>query len=210
MSNNNPIEDLVRELRGNDAETLDVPHPSKLEIETTPITGWHPSTFPADPNEPHKGSEGVRGQIVKVVQLDEYREPVGDPAYDMMHRYPGSGDISSTRISPGEVRNLRKRFPGAFTQFEELMEHRGEDLPIAFLDDVPPEVLYIVKVMGAPTIKDFAAFDEKQMKALEKRLHDHKLAGRARYMNDYRERARAKVGYEPKRGPGRPAKQEAA
>lgn len=225
------INDLVRALRQNDAESLDVPHPARIKnVMVTPLTTWVDSRADSDYEYDQRGRAtcAVKGQIRRIEHLDDYHEPIGEVIYDMMHKFGTperqSKDESSSRITPESSRGLRLRFPEAFEQFEQRMERDGTELPIQFLDDVPPEVLKIIKVMGAHTIRDFAEFDAEQMQTLVQNLNDHKFANRARFADRYRQTARDRVGLPgnepdaraepaetaPKRKPGRPPKDQQA
>jgi hypothetical protein len=220
------LEDLKALIDGAQGEALDVPHPNQQKnTEMTALTRWHRSEATSDFEMNMLGgpelvkTEGspdwgkpltyVRGQINRVTVMDEYSEPVGEPAHVVLHRLDNpkakTKDISSSKIGAFNCRELRRRFPEAFAEFERKMNAEGTPLPIALLDEVPPHVIQILMAKGTSTIEQFAAYATKDMKALETTLSSHKMNARIPYLPKYRDQAREKIGYTEQRASAKEA-----
>jgi len=224
------VQTLKQSLNRNDAESLEVPHPKDMkQIMETALSGWVKSEDPADcekdsSGRPMPSMTAVLGQVRKLEHVDDYGDPVGEPQYIVAHRYSvtsrPSDDVSISRITPVTVKNLRSRFPAAFDQAEKRLRENREELPVAFLDTVPPEVVLIAYVMGIRTIREFAEMGDNMVAAIKSELQNRKHVNRIDSVPTYIERAREKVGLPPvpeqrdepeaKRKPGRPPKAQAA
>lgn len=211
------LSDAIKTLiDGAQGEALDVPHPNTLKnTEMTALTRWHRSEFPADFETNMLGAPEVvrdhtsqdfgkpltyvRGQINRVTVLDGYNEAVGEPEYVVLHKVENpkvtDRDTSSSLIGPMNCRDLRRRFPGAFDEFEAKLRQEGTPYPIALLDDVPSHVIALLASRGTRTIEAFAAFGDAEMASLKATLEAVKLHARVPYLQKYLEMARAKVGY---------------
>ena len=222
------MQELVRELsqnvNRNDAESLDVPHPMSFRnVLESQLTGWYKSEHESD----HSIDAGTmtrktstQAQMVRLEHLDEYQEPIGEPQYLLKVKYGTpdrkSHDVSAELIKPHGVMAQRQRFPTVFAEAEKKIAANASDLPIVFLDNVPPEVVTLIYVLGGRSIRDFVGWDQKQIKSLEAELRNKKHDNRIPYIPRYLEKAREKLQglgltvEEPKRGPGRPAKAEKA
>jgi hypothetical protein len=202
---NQMIEALQGIMNQAQGETLDVPHPVDVKnVRTTPLTGWHFSVLKADREKQDDGdwnTEVVQGRIVENVQLDQWGEPIGEPRLLIQHKYgtPArqSKDVSVTALKPNVVRSMKERFPGAFQEYETKLLRGREEVPLALLDSVPPEVLQVIWIMGARSVQQFAAFDDAKMAELREKLLSAKMAARANYLGDYLQRARDLVGDSP-------------
>ncbi len=210
------FEDLKALIDGAQGEALDVPHPNKLKnTEMTALTKWHRAERPGDfetnnvggplfvqdDSSPDWGKPltYVKGQISRVTVLDEYGEPMGEPEYVVLHKIDNpkikNNDISSSLIDPFGARDLRRRFPAAFVEFEAKLRAERTPLPIALLDDIPPHVIHILMIKGTKTADAFAAYGDEQMAAVKTTLEAQKMNARIPFLEKYRELARAKVGY---------------
>lgn len=209
------FEELKALIDGSQGEAIDVPHPNQFKKqEMKSLTKWHRSELPSDfernalggplmiedPEDPHFGRPltYVYAEIVSMTLLDAYDEPVGDPIYSVQVKITNPkfkiDDISSHRVRAFTVKELRRRFPAAFAEFERNLG--ADKLPIALLDDVPPHVLQQLQTaMGIKKVMEFAMFDDKALKALRSKLEAAKLHARIPYIEKYREAARLKVGY---------------
>lgn len=209
------LEDLKTLLDGSQGEAIDVPHPNQhKKIETTPMTNWRRSELPSDFEKNQLGAllyvedadredfgrpkTYITGQIVRQVVLDEYNEPVGDPDYALMTKVSNpelrNKDVASGKIRPFGCREQRKRFPAVFAELEAKLARDGEDLPIAFLDEVPPHVVQILIAKGVKTVQAFASYQKKDLDALRDTLKAHKLHARVNFVEKYRDQAREKIG----------------
>jgi hypothetical protein len=224
------FEDLKALIDGAQGEALDVPHPNQLKnTEKTAITRWHRSEKTSDfetnmlGGPLHVQDEGspdwgkpltyVSGQINRVVIMDDYHEPMGEPEYVMLHKVANpkakNADISSAKIGSFGTRDLRRRFPAAFAEFEVKLKAEGTPLPIALLDEVPPHVIHMLITKGCKTVQQFADYDDDEMRAMKITLEAQKMNARVPFLVKYRDQARAKVGYvEPEAAPK--AKQKVA
>lgn len=195
------LQSLVNQSAG---EVLDVPHPVDIaNVQIRELSGWHDSALKTDW---HKEEDGdwiktvVKGRIAEVVNLDAYGEPLGAPQLILQHKYGHptrqSKDVSTTNIQAHEIRKLKERFPGAFQEYElKLLRERGP-IPLALLDSVPPEVIGIIRTLGAATVQDLAAFEDADMARLVEKLHGHKMAARVNFVESYRDRARELTGWQ--------------
>lgn len=204
------LEELKTLLDGSQGEALDVPHPNQIKNTVmTPLTKWHRSELPSDfelnqlgapefDMETGKPKTFVSGQIVRTEKFDDYNEPIGEIEYAVLHKVNNPKlnfkDTSSTRVHPFTVKDMRRRFPAAFAEFEDKLKASGTPLPIALLDTVPPFVVQLLFVRGAKTIEDFAAYTKKQIEDLKTDLKAKKMDARVAYVERYRDQARAKVG----------------
>lgn len=202
---NQMIESLQAIMNQAQGETLDVPHPSDIkDIREDVLTEWHFSTLKADSRKDDEGdrhNDVVSARICEISHMDAYGEPMGKPKLVLQHKYGTaqrqSKDVSVTAIKPNNIRELKARFPGAFTELELKLLRLGRDLPLAILDDVPPEVVQVVQTLGARTIRDFAEFTDEKIVSLIDKLHQHKMAERANYVMDYVARAKDRAGIAP-------------
>ena len=200
---NQMIEALQGIMNQANGETLDVPHPADIKhVDVKTLTGWHESVLKEDRERLDDGdwkTDVVTARLVEVTQLDEYKEPLGEPKLMLQHKYGTaqrqSKDISVTAVKPDVIRKLKARFPGAFAEYEmKLLRERGEP-PLVLLDDVPPDVIQALNTLGVRTIRQFAEYDEAKTTALVEKLRAHKMDARANYVRDYLTRARERVGF---------------
>lgn len=204
--------------------SIDVPHPMTIKnTRETTITDWYPSADPRDIDQAFPGGLNcVRGRIVKVENFDDYHEPIGKPEYVLHHKFdhPQRKD-RSVCAAPLRPRNMageknsdgvftampmRKRFPDAFVEFEKALKRDGKPLPIALLDNVPPEVTETLIAMGFDTVQAFADLSDENLGKLKLRLDTDKHSQRSGNAEVYRDRAREYVGYEARK----PAAKKAA
>lgn len=210
------LEELKNLLDGSQGESIDVPHPNKFKNTLmTPLTDWHRSEMPGDFELNNLGGPliiedresadwgkpltYVKGQVASVVVLDAYGEQVGETQYVVLHKVTNpkvtNKDTSSSMIGAFTARDLARRFPSAFAQFEDHLRANGSPLPIALLHEVPPHVITMLTVKGVKTVESFASFTEKQMNDLKASLKASKMDARVPYVEKYRDQARTKVGY---------------
>ncbi len=204
---NQMIEALQGIMNQANGETLNVPHPVDVKnVKTIPQTEWHYSTLKSDSYKDDEGDRHfnvVSGRLILNTHLDEYNEPLGEPRLMLEHKYSHptrqSKDVSVTAVKPQEIRALKERFPGAFSEYELVLLRKGEDLPLALLDSVPPEVLQVAHTMGARTIRDLAEFDDEKITVLTAKLEAAKLNARIPYIRGYIARAKEKAPATAKR-----------
>lgn len=205
--------------------SLEVAHPASLgRSEVTPWSNWCPSADPRDfENDGHLQRDVVFGRMTEVILADEYGEEIFRH-FTLEHKYDHpqrkSKDVAVTPLRPrtmaGEKHTdghyttlpLRKRFPQVFEQFESRLRAAGRPLPLALLDNVPPEVMETAEALGLGSLQEFAQADDSFFAKLGERLEADKHMGRARNVESYRERARAFVAENsetPKRSNSRKA-----
>lgn len=189
-------------------DVLDFDDPPK------PVNGLHYTV--EERTYPYQGFNSVVGAIAVIERRDEYGEVTGKPAYVLKHKYehPKRKDksVCATALSPRGMAGerdanghystlpLRKRFPDAFAQFEAWLKREGKPSPIGLLDNVPPEVIETLIVMGVESIEDFASLPEDKLFKLRSKLEAANYTQRAVNVENYRERAREYAGVEsPKR-----------
>lgn len=210
------FEDLKALIDGAQGEALDVPHPNQLKnTEKTALTRWHRSEKPSDFEANMLGAplfiqdEGspdwgkpltyVSGQINRIVVMDDYHEPMGEPGYVVLHKVTNpkakNADISSAKIGAFGTRDLRRRFPAAFVEFEAKLKAEGTPLPIALLDEVPPHVIHMLITKGCKGVQQFADYGEDEMRAMKITLEAQKMNARVPFLTKYRDMAREKVGW---------------
>ncbi len=205
---NQMIEALQGIMNQANGETISIPHPVDVKnVKAVPQTEWHYSVLKTDSYKDDEGDRHfnvVSARLILNTHLDDYNEPLGEPRLMLEHKYSHptrqSKDVSVTAVKPNEVRALKERFPGAFSEYEVVLLRKGEDLPLALLDSVPPEVLQVAHTMGARKIADLAAFDEEKIALLSAKLEAAKLNARVPYIRDYIARARERAPAPMKRG----------